>query len=68
VKTPTAHHARHPNYPDERVRGMPHPDELSFETRASMDKAWRESESQEERARAAADAAYEQYLKSKGGK
>jgi hypothetical protein len=68
VKTPTAHHARHPNYPDERGRGVPPPDELSPETRASMDRAWRESAAREERARAAADAAYARYLMNKGGK
>jgi hypothetical protein len=68
VKTPTNHQARHPNYPDERGRGVPHPDSLSPETRASMDKAWREAEAADERARAAADAAYARYLMNKGGK
>lgn len=68
MKAHVTHHARHPNYPDERGRGVPHPDELSADTRASMDRAWRESEAAEQRARAAADAAYQQYLKNKGGK
>jgi hypothetical protein len=67
VKTPIAHHAQHPNYPDERGCGVPHPDEFSPKTRASMDRAWRKSETQEQRARAAADAAYAQYLKTNGG-
>lgn len=64
----STHHARHPNYPDERGRGTPRPDELSSETRASMDRAWRDAEAAEERARTAADAAYQQYFKNKGGK
>lgn len=64
----TTHHEQHPNYPDERGSGMPHPDEFNPEARASMDKAWRESEAAEQRARAAADAAYAQFLKNKGGK
>lgn len=68
MKTPTAHHSKHPNYPDERGRGAPSPDEISADTRASMDRAWRESEAAEERARAATDAAYAQYLDTKGGK
>ena len=68
MKTPTTHHALHPNYPDERGCGVPHSDEISPETRASMDRAWRESEAAEERARAAADTALEQHLKSKEGK
>lgn len=68
MKTPTTFHARHPNYPDERGRGVPHPDELSPDTRASMDKAWRDAEAAEERARAAADAAYARFLMDKGGK
>jgi hypothetical protein len=68
VKTSTTHHARHPNYPDERGRGVPHPEQRSPEALATMDRAWRESEAQETRARAAADAAYHQYLKNKGGK
>lgn len=68
MKTPTTHHARHTNYPDERGHGAPNPDELSPETRASMGRAWRAAEAAEDRARAAADAAYQQYLKNKGGK
>lgn len=68
MKTPTTHHARHPLYPDERGRGVPHPDELSADTRASMDKAWRDAEAAEERARATADAAYARFLENKGGK
>jgi hypothetical protein len=66
MKTPTTHHARHPNYPDERGRGAPHPDELSPDTRASMDRSWRDAEAAEERARAAALAVYDN-LKNKGG-
>lgn len=67
MKPLMTHHAQHPNYPDERGSGVPHPDKLSPETRASMDRAWRRSEAAEERARTAADAAYAQYLKTKGG-
>lgn len=67
MKTPVSHHSKHPNYPDERGRRAQHPDTLSPDTRASMERAWRESEAAEERARAAADAAYQQYLKNKGG-
>jgi hypothetical protein len=68
VKTSTTHHEQHPNYPDERGRGVPHPDEISPETRASMDRAWSESDAVEQWARAAADAAYALYLMNKGGK
>lgn len=63
-----SHHETSATYPSERGRGAPHPDELSADTRASMDRAWRDAEAAEERARAAADAAYQQYLKNKGGK
>lgn len=67
MKTPSSHHSKHPNYPDERGRGVPHSDTISQEMCEVMDRAWQESEAQEVRARAAADAAYQQYLKNKGG-
>lgn len=67
MNTPAAHHEQHPNYPDERGRGVPHPDEISSDTCAAMAWAWLDSEAAEARARSAADAAYAQHLKNKGG-
>jgi hypothetical protein len=68
MKTPTTHYTKHPNYPDERGRGTPHPDELSADTRASMERAWRDAEEREARIQAATHAAYARFLMTNGGK